>query len=955
MTHELTPEGFLLRCDGQPFSRWSADGSPALRVACATLAALAEESTAELIRDGGTAFLIPHANAAALAEAEARALDLPPRSPFSLSIQHRGTLASPDFRFQYQLFNDGRPIIAPRRVGCVVQTGAQSWRLSEAHLALLDGMDAFNSGLGGSMDERMRVFAGFERFLSEQAREAVHVTGYLAATHVAVAGAFSLRLRVKDGGFRLEAVLHANSFDESGTPPELLPPEQHEHFTRNHEAGRGRYALGGSHFLVVEEDLRRALDLVAEVQNRGDQQQTDFLRNPRAFLRAQYGESLPEETLDALFVETPQYLSDRVMGIGRWEPPVIPWVKLSTNSWLPPEETGIEVGGVRVPVPAAQVDGVIRQVEEAMTAGRLTVEINGQTVPATKETRDALEKVKDLASQKSEDIERQPRTPGERTVLLIERDFDDASDAAHRQGRESATDLSLPIGLQSTLKPHQETGLRWLQTVWRDGRSGVLLADDMGLGKTLQCLAFLLWLRHARPERAANEGGFLIVAPTGLLRNWEQEFTQHLDEPGRRLLGPPLRAYGAELARLRLGVGNDLARGGVSLRTDEIANAAWVLTTYETLRDYHHSFGTIRWQVLAFDEAQKIKTPGTLVNEAAKAMNADFTIALTGTPVENRYADLWSIVNTVDRSALAAVGGGSLVAFSRKFETSPDEADLRELRRHLTEPEGGSLMLRRMKNDILEGLPPKTETKSPADMPPEQARLYAEAVERARAIRERGAMLKALQDFRAISLHPWLMSDSEPGDLSSLAATSARVAECFHALHAIRERGEKALVFVDSRRMQKWLRVVMPSEFSLAEPPQCISGEVPGIKRQAMVNAFQSLPAGFAVILLSPRAAGVGLTLTAANHVIHLDRWWNPAVEDQCTDRVYRIGQEKPVQVCLPIARHPDARFAETSFDLTLDRLMQRKRARSRDLLDPPAITGQDADHLFREICGEAL
>ena len=155
--------------------------------------------------------------------------------------------------------------------------------------------------------------------------------------------------------------------------------------------------------------------------------------------------------------------------------------------------------------------------------------------------------------------------------------------------------------------------------------------------------------------------------------------------------------------------------------------------------------------------------------------------------------------------------------------------------------------------------------------------------------------------------------------------------------------------------MQKWLRVVMPSEFGLAEPPACIGGEVPGARRQAMVNAFQNLPAGFAVILLSPRAAGIGLTLTAANHVIHLDRWWNPAVEDHCTDRVYRMGQEKPVQVCLPIALHPDPRLAEISFDLTLDRLMQRKRTRSRDLLNPPAMSDQDADELFRNVCGGAV
>ncbi len=953
MTHELTPEGFLLHDNGRPFSQWAIEPKPALRAACATLAALAEESSEELLRDGDATFLLRHADAAAMPEAEARALGLPQRSPFSLSIQHRGTLASPDFRFQHQLFNDGRPVIAPRRVGCVIQTGAQSWRLSAAHFALLDGMDALNGGLIGSMEERMRVFARFEQFLSQQARDAVNVSGYLAATHVAVAGAFSLRLRVKDGRFRLEPVLHANTAAETDTPPELLPPEQHEEFIRNHEAGRGRFLLGGSHFLVIEEDMQRALDLVAEVQKRDDGHQTDFLRNPRAFLRAEYGDALPEETLDALFVETPQYLSDRVKGIGLWAPPIIPWVKLPANSWMPPEESGIDFGGVRVSVPPAQTDEIIERVEQAIASGDPEVEIGGQMVPATPATLAALQKVKSLAQTPGEQIEREQSAATDRTVLLIERDFDDSGAAVQRPSRESATDLWLPVGLRSTLKPHQETGLRWLQTTWREGRSGVLLADDMGLGKTLQCLAFLVWLRHARPERAANEGGFLIVAPTGLLRNWEQEFTQHLDEAGRRLLGPPLRAYGSDLARLRVGAGNDIVRGGVSLRTDEIASAGWVLTTYETLRDYHHSLGTIRWQVLAFDEAQKIKTPGTLVNEAAKAINADFTLALTGTPVENRYADLWSIVNTVDRTALSAIGGGSLSEFSAKFEAEPEDSALHELRNHLTEPATSALMLRRMKHDILEGLPPKTEHKALADMPPDQARLYAEAVTRARSIRERGMMLKALQEFRAISLHPWLMNAEEPPDLSALAACSARVAECFRALHDIRARGEKALVFVDSRRMQKWLRIVMPSEFGLTEPPSCITGEVPGARRQAIVNAFQTLPAGFAVILLSPRAAGVGLTLTAANHVIHLDRWWNPAVEDQCTDRVYRIGQEKPVQVCLPIARHPDPHLADISFDLTLDRLMQRKRTRSRDLLNPPIATAQDTDELFRSICGE--
>jgi SNF2 family DNA or RNA helicase len=213
-------------------------------------------------------------------------------------------------------------------------------------------------------------------------------------------------------------------------------------------------------------------------------------------------------------------------------------------------------------------------------------------------------------------------------------------------------------------------------------------------------------------------------------------------------------------------------------------------------------------------------------------------------------------------------------------------------------------------------------------------------------------MLKALHEFRSISLHPWLMNDEEPSDLSNFVTSSARMMECFRILREIHARGEKALIFVNSRRLQKWLRVVLHSDFNLTEAPACISGEVPGAKRQTMVNSFQSLPAGFAVILLSPRAAGIGLTLTAANNVIHLDRWWNPAVEDQCTDRVYRIGQEKAVQVSLPIAQHPDPRISETSFDLILDRLMQRKRTQSRDLLNPVAMSDHDADKLFRDVCG---
>jgi hypothetical protein len=956
MKYELLKDGFLLSNKNLPFTQWHEGAPISMRAACATLTSLTEDdSLAKLLEDGKT-FFLPYHNAAELPESEALVLGLPPRAPFSLSIQHRATLASPDFRFQYQLFQDGRPVISPRVVGCVVQVGSKSWRLSASHYCLIEGMNELNLKIGGSLEERLLVFSRFEKFLSENARDAINVSGHLSSTHVSVAGAFSLRLSVKNGLFELEPVLHANSIVDEVCPPELLTPEQHAAFLLNHKSGTGRYAVGSSHYLVVENDLQQALDLVAEIQQTSDEQQTQFFRNPRLFLREKYGESLTEETLDALFVETPQYLSDRVKGIGRWVPPVVPWVKLPVNSWLPPEEVGIKVGDIgdiNVSIPTCCLEDFIARVEQAIDRNEAQVEISGQLVPATEQTLDALHSLKSLAAKPSEQIQQEQRNSKERIVLLIERDFDELGYGEACKERECKTDLLLPLGLKSVLKAHQEFGLRWLQNTWKEGRSGVLLADDMGLGKTLQCLSFMLWLRYANPAHTLGEGGILVVAPTGLLKNWEREFEIHFDDEGRRLLGRPLAAYGANLSRLRSARGNDLERGGISLRTDEIAAAGWVLTTYETMRDYHLSFAMIRWKMIVFDEVQKIKTPGSLASEAAKAMNVDFRLALTGTPVENRYADLWNIVNTVDRNSLSYVGAGSLREFSNKFEKDSNEDELRGLRIHLTEPPDSALMLRRMKHDILEGLPPKIELKAPAIMPNEQASLYASAVTRARGKREKGAMLKALHEFRTISLHPWLMNDEEPDDFSNFISASARVSECFRLLREIQKKAEKALIFVNSRRMQKWLRVMLPMEFDLLVPPSCISGEVPGVRRQAIVNQFQELPEGFAAMILSPRAAGVGLTLTAANHVIHLDRWWNPAVEDQCTDRVYRIGQEKPVQVCLPIANHPAAELADISFDLTLDRLMERKRLMSRDLLNPSVITESDAADLFRDVCGE--
>jgi SNF2 family DNA or RNA helicase len=262
-------------------------------------------------------------------------------------------------------------------------------------------------------------------------------------------------------------------------------------------------------------------------------------------------------------------------------------------------------------------------------------------------------------------------------------------------------------------------------------------------------------------------------------------------------------------------------------------------------------------------------------------------------------------------------------------------------------------MLRRMKSDILVGLPEKRQITLPAEMPPAQAQAYADARLTAQGGgRGHGDMLRAIHAFRGISLHPDGTDAVDPFDEASVRnwiGRSARLAQSVSVLETISKEGEKALVFLEDLAMQKIFASAMATHFSLAAPPAIINGGVPGEKRLAIVEAFQNADDGFGLLVLSPKAAGIGLTITAANHVIHLSRWWNPAVEDQCNDRCYRIGQVRPVTVHVPLAVHPV--FGEASFDVTLDRLLERKRALSRDMLMPPVDDG-DVELLFGEALG---
>ena len=262
-------------------------------------------------------------------------------------------------------------------------------------------------------------------------------------------------------------------------------------------------------------------------------------------------------------------------------------------------------------------------------------------------------------------------------------------------------------------------------------------------------------------------------------------------------------------------------------------------------------------------------------------------------------------------------------------------------------------MLRRMKDttDLGRALPNREFVSLVNEMPVDQASVYEETVTRAQMEREtnptRGTMLQALQRMRGISLHPehpsTIIGRTELYD--RYIAQSARLEAAIEILDKVRERGEKMLVFIEYREMQRAFADILRHRYGLSHLPSIINGQTPSARRQELVTRFQGGAIGeFDVMILAPRAAGVGLNITAANHVIHLSRWWNPAVEDQCNDRAYRIGQDKPVTVYLPIARHPA--FGDGSFDVKLDELLSRKRRLSRDLL-VPAESESDFEEMF--------
>jgi hypothetical protein len=953
--YKVTPEATEIRLNGDsgplPTDIWAIEAPATLLPGVDLTQRLVAAGGAIAVED---AVYVEHRAISGLSAAEAKSLGLPALADAIIQLETTGVITRPDFRIKLQWRRrTGQPVMSAARTGAWLRVGEGWYRVPDVLFEIASQVDHINSLTDDESSERLRSIASLREVLPSAISSALaETTGLIGQIDIAVADAFSLDLVESACDAKLEPILHR----AGGNADELLlTAGEQESFGRDQfnkfATARPVYSLGKGKYVVLSPILRKALSEVRRVQSASLATKRALLASPRAFLREALGSETDDTVIESVFRETSRY-AERVIGLGLWQPRVLPWIKLATTNWFGPESNtasgqsagteslGLIIGDRTVPLTEKEAEDLCTRIENAIGSQQSAVmlEVDGQpvSVPASYQTLSALERLRTarLSTGETTDVplgDKKPdKTSLEREVLVIKPNEEEVELEA-RVGGRATPPLGVPASLATPPKQHQLDGLSWLQKAWRAGNPGVLLADDMGLGKTLQGLAFLAWLREGMASGVIAQAPILIVAPTGLLENWRAEHDRHLSRPG---LGHCVQAYGRELASIRFTSGD----GKPSLHISAVQAADWVLTTYETLRDYDRDFGQVRFCCLLLDEAQKIKTPGVRVTDAAKAMNAEFRVALTGTPVENRLADLWCITDAVHPACL-----GDLRRFSASYEKNPDVQRLTLLKSSLDVWHGGRppLMLRRLKEDKLPDLPKPIERLCETVMQGFQLEQYQAAIVNARRLKKPGAVLEALQKIRAISLHPERPFTSDQEFIDS----SARLATTFKALDTIAARKERVLIFLDDLELQAKLTGVIQRRYNLSVPPMIINGQVDGKARQARVDKFQMGPEEFGVMILSPRAGGVGLTLTRANHVIHLSRWWNPAVEDQCNGRVLRIGQTLDVEVHIPIAVLPDGR---ASFDQNLHALLERKRRLMRDALLPPSATDADRNELFQ-------
>lgn len=631
-----------------------------------------------------------------------------------------------------------------------------------------------------------------------------------------------------------------------------------------------------------------------------------------------------------------EYFSKRVKEIGIYKPKFYPFISPYKSEWI---------AGISVEDPInGDVKITIKTKEELQDFQKQINKAKEEKAPNVKYQKDdkEVEIPIDTAEEIKKVAEKQLKSPtkpivsqSNGKVLIIEDNIEKLGIDEHK----ALVDLehkfypidNLKEGI--SLKTHQEEGVAWLQSLYSNNYSGGLLADDMGLGKTLQLLYFIEW--HSQNKNSENKP-YLIVAPISLLQNWENEYKKFFSSPSLDIF----KLYGQ---------GNPLTKKIKDLEinrkeAERLQKKQIILTNYETIRNYQFTLGMIDFAVIALDEAQKIKTPTTYVTNAVKAMKADFKIAMTGTPVENTLVDMWCIMDFAVPGLL-----GNTKDFAIKYQNplKDEHLDIEEHTEKLRN-EIGDYFKRRLKIDVAKDLPIKHDNESSIikkEMPTEQLERYKKAINK--EFYTGPQILETIQAIRAISDHPYLLIKNKIAETSceELLKTSAKLQVLINILDNIKLKEEKVILFAERKEIQRMLQRICWKYYQV--DARIINGDTSAVSysqkvdesRQGIIDAFHKVD-GFNIIIMSPIAAGVGLNVVGANHIVHYSRHWNPAKEEQATDRAYRIGQEKEVYVYYPMAVFPASEeIAGQSFDEVLNELLSRKKALATNALFPTEQT----------------
>ena len=902
----------------------------------------------ELLDNGQAEFVdmevhIPNAEICQLESVEQDLLGLPEPYPFDIEIRSHGTLDQPEFRYIYDFLKPDQKPIHPKRIGCILRLSDDwAYLLSHEQYVLLEVLDAFNS--------REEIDRNFQANLLEfkKIKGLAKGTGtvldrYLNQQEVIVPE--TVRLRLRESGDEVEIIPEVADVDNEKIEQvfDKFPnPETIYNLSRS-DGGRTR--------VLFQEKQREALEPIKENRRVSREQLAEMAKHPQLYFNPEIIELDPtEERLS---------FSERVREIGIYQPKVYPFISPYKSEWIPGVMIDDDSGNqIKIKVKTkAELEELKIKFNEAKQNGEKELRWKGQLIPISyiQEHLPFIEKqFKNRKNPPPEPVEK-----SETTVLIIVENIDEP-DFAFPEGSTTTEPFRLLLEQPPNLKknfnllPHQEEGLAWVQQLIKRKYPGGLLADDMGLGKTLQVLCFLEWHHTKFHQKKSQQKPYLIVAPIALLENWVAEYPKFFDHGALNfitLYKNQLQKYKiapSEVSNIKIpeieGIERlkELRKKRGALDIKRLQKADVVLTTYETVRDFQLDLGLIPWAAVVIDEAQRIKTPGTLVTNALKALNADFRIAMTGTPVENSLMDLWCITDFVAPGLLGSAKKFNTV-FCRPLEKP--ETDIRALGEQIRNNIGVHLK-RRLKTDILDNLPEKHIHVGDCqqEMPHTQVDRYQAVLQStkdslATEPQQRKNILKVLHQLRDISDHP-LLADSQLGQqpISELVEQSAKLIVTVKLLEDIQSADEKAILFADRRNTQHLLARVIKEHFKLTDL-SIVNGATPGSKqregsmkmsRQQAVDCFQNTQ-GFNAIIMSPLSAGVGLNITETNHVIHFSRWWNPAKEDQASDRVYRIGQERPVHIYLPMAIHNDFK----TFDVILHELLEQKRKLSQDTLFP--------------------